>query len=517
VIVADLLPVDPVRLRRWLKNVATSYADLAVGGLVFFLLTPLLVRHLGVEVYALWVVSHTITFYLGFLDLGLDGAHVRFHARLAAREHADPLRSLAATTAIALSIAGIVAGVLGGIVAFAPLDNWLDISGVSATDLRLVLLILAANLVVSFPASVFENVLEGAQRFDLASIRSIALRIVAAAAQLALLLAGYGIVELAMVELAMSVLRLIVDFVLASRLVPGIGRTPLRLDRQLWRRMRRFALWTSVDDVLVEGSAHLDKLILAALLPLALLTPYALCVTVASLLLLAVQPVVETFFPMAAGLHGERRDTAVRALVLDGSRTALALAMPAAAFLFFLGNNALELWTPEAASLLPHWLLPLLVVNLLVSVFLWTSTVVLLAVNRVRAVVWLTLAEVMLEVGLMIALTREFGLVGFALASLIANVAIGFGMQMPVLRRHLGIAAGEWLRHGALRVLGAGVPAAALAATIAYFLQPRTWLQIGGSALAIAAVYFLALAMFGQKGQRPAQLWNFLIGRRLAQ
>jgi O-antigen/teichoic acid export membrane protein len=515
-IVADLVPVDPVRLRRWLRNVATSYADLAVGGLVFFLLTPLLVRHLGVEIYALWVVSHTITFYLGFLDLGLDGAQVRFHARLAARDHGDSLRSLAATTAIALSIAGVVAGVLGGIVAFAPLGHWLDLPGVSATDLRLVLLILAANLVVSFPASVFENVLEGAQRFDLASIRSIVLRILAAAAQLTLLLGGYGIVELAMVELAMSVVRLVVDFILASRLVPGIGSTPLRLDRLLWRRMRRFALWTSVDDVLVEGSAHLDKLVLAALLPLALLTPYALCVTVASLLLLAVQPVVETFFPMAAGLHGERRDTAVRALVLDGSRTALALAMPAAAFLFFLGNSALALWTPEAAALLPHWLLPLVVVNLLVSVFLWTSTVVLLAVNRVRSVVWLTLVEVALEIGLMVALTREFGLLGFALASLAANVAIGFGMQMPVLKRHLGIAHREWLRHGLLRVLGASVPAMALAAAIAWFARPGTWLGITGSALAIAAVYFVALALFGTRGQRSAQLWNFLIGRRLA-
>jgi O-antigen/teichoic acid export membrane protein len=515
-IVADLLPVDPMRLRGWLKNVATSYADLAVGGLVFFLLTPLLVRHLGVEIYALWVVSHTITFYLGFLDFGLDGAQVRFHARLAARDRVDSLRSLAGTAATALAIAGVVAGVIGGIVAFAPLGNWLDLSGLPAMDLRLVLLILSANLFVSFPASVFENVLEGAQRFDLASIRSLALRIVAAGAQLALLLAGYGIVELAMVELAMSLLRLLVDFVLAARLVPGLARVPARLHPTLWRRMRRFALWTSIDDVLVEGSAHLDKLVLVALLPLALLTPYALCATVASVLLLAVQPVVETFFPMAAGLHGERRDADVRALVLDGSRTSLALALPAAAFLFFLGNSALELWTPEAAALLPHWLLPLVVVNLLVSVFLWTSTIVLLAVNRVRTVVWLTLAEVVLEIGLMIVLTRALGLLGFALAGLVANVAIGFGIQMRVVERYLDISLRDWLRHGLLCVLAASLPAAGCAAAIARFLQPDTWPQIGASALAIALVYFVALGMFGTRGQRTTQLRNFLVGRRLA-
>ena len=502
---------ESAKVRRWLTNVATSYADLLVGGVVFFILTPILVRHFGLELYALWVIGHTITFYLGFLDLGLDGAHVRFHARLAARSRARELRALVATASVALTVTGAIAAALGALLAFSPLASWLEVSPALAQDLRIVLLVLAANLLVAFPASVFENVLEGAQRFDLSNARSIALRLVTATVQLVLLGSGYGIVALALVELAMSLVRLAVDFVLAARLLPGLARTVVRVDVPLWRRMRRFALWTSLDDVLVEGSAHVDKLLLAMLLPVALLTPYSLYVSVAGVLLLAVQPVIETFFPMAAALHGKRSAAALRTLVLDGTRTAMALALPAAVFLMFFGERALALWTPEAANVLPGALLPIVIVNLLVSVFLWTSTVVLMAANRVRALVLLTLAEVALEVLLMVFLSARFGVIGFALASLLANVIIGFGWQLPLLARHLGVSPRELLTHAAGRVGAAGLPALLVAWAMQSFLDEPGWLGLFLTALAIAGVYAAILTAFAPREHgRHVTLWRFL-------
>src|SRR6185312_8704654 len=109
----DRSPGEPSRLRRWLYNVGSSYADLITGGIVFFVLTPILVRKLGLEAYGVWIVSQTITFYLAFFDLGLDSAQVRFHANLIARGRLAALRELISTCTVILLAVGALATLLG--------------------------------------------------------------------------------------------------------------------------------------------------------------------------------------------------------------------------------------------------------------------------------------------------------------------------------------------------------------------------------------------------------------------
>ena len=58
--------------RRWLLSVGLGYAEIAVGAVIFIVMTPLLVSRLGAEAYAVWVLGHAIAAYLRMFDLGLD-------------------------------------------------------------------------------------------------------------------------------------------------------------------------------------------------------------------------------------------------------------------------------------------------------------------------------------------------------------------------------------------------------------------------------------------------------------
>jgi hypothetical protein len=179
--------------------------------------------------------------------------------------------------------------------------------------------------------------------------------------------------------------------------------------------------------------------------------------------------------------------------------------------LLFFGERALALWTPEAAHVLPAALLPIVIVNLLVSVFLWTSTVVLMATNRVRVLVALTLGEVVLEVLLMVLLTARFGVVGFALAGLIANVVVGFGWQLPLLARHLGISSRELIVHAGGRVGAAGLPALCAAWGLQSLFDLPGWPELILAAAVVAAVYLAALVVLAPREQgRYVPLWRFL-------
>lgn len=475
--------------RRWLNNVATGYSDIAFGGVIYVLLTPVLVQGLGVEAYALWVLSHTVTFYLGLMDLGLGPAHVRFHALYAARGRQRRLRALLATVGVALMLSGVLAAVAAGLLALSPAAVWLDLPGDLAAAVPVVLLLIAVNVLFSLPGSALENVYEGEQRFDLRNLRSIVLRLLAAGMQLALLLNGFGIVALVAVELGIALLRIVIDVCLVRRLAPQILARPFRGDRRLWRRIRPFALWAFVDDLLVEGSANLDKLLLVVLLPVALLTPYVLCVAIATLLLLVVRPVAETLFPMASGFHARGRTEDLVRVLVSGTRSVMLLTAPLALVLILFGEGLLLFWVPTVEELLPTGLLALVVATFFVAAVCWPATLVLMALGRMRLVVVITLAELALIVVLALLLVPPLGLNGFALATLSSNLLAGVGLLAPAVCRVAGVRLWWLFRATVGRVLLPVAVALLVAVPFTFWREAHELLVFTVAALVVAGVY----------------------------
>jgi O-antigen/teichoic acid export membrane protein len=489
--------LDAARFSRWAVNVGSGYADLLVGGAIYVLLTPILVSHLGVDGYAVWVMSHVITFYLGFLDLGVSRAQVRFHARQARRPRY--VRQLIATTTAALTLAGIAAAMLAVATASLPLGEWFGVSAPLGGALATAVAILGANLLLRMPGSVLDSAYEGCQRFDLRNLRSLGLRLFTAAAQLALVWRGHGVVALVAVELASAALRIGIDLAILPRLMPGLLRVEVRLYPRVWRRIRPFALWAFIDDVLVEGSAQLDRLLIGLLLPLSMLTPYALCTTLAGLLLMAVQPVVDTFFPMAAGWQRDR--SALRRLLQTGTLVVTALAAPAALFLALFGADVLRLWVPAAAELLPAAVMPVIVANFFLSAFFWTATVMIMALGHIRLVAALTGVELAAALALMLVLVPGWGLSGFVLAALGANAGVGLALLVPRACRTCGLPVGYFITRTLGRVLLALLPALVLALTLRLqAATPGPWM-LALAVVAIGSAYLTAFPLLGMNGR----------------
>lgn len=500
------------KLRRWLANVVAGYGDAVVGGIIFLLLTPLLVRKLGNDGYAVWLIAHTFVFYLGFFDIGFGHAQVRFHARWAEGRRAPALRGLLATTSAGLAIAGLAATLIGLGVAWIGPVNEFDAPPALRGDLRLVLALLSLNLLLAFPSAVLSNLYRGAQRFDIANLRSIVLRVITALAQLACLLADRGLVTLAAIELAMTALRIIVDLLILRRLLPGLLQTPVRWHARTWRGVRRYALWSAFEDLLVDGATQLEQLLIVFLLPLALLTPYALYAAAAGVLLLAIGPISETFLPLAAQLHARHDRLQLAQLLTAGSKIAVAVAAPAAVYLWEFGAQTLALWSPEGVRGAPTGLLRLITLNCLLSAFLTTSAMMLLAAGRVRTIALLTLAEVALSTTLILLLAPRLGLTGVAAALLAANVLVGLTAQIPITTTAFGLHALPFLWTSLGRVLIAVLPAYAAAVLVRGQLPPGI-VGLALAALTIGAVYGISLLLLGTSARERdgyAILWKEL-------
>lgn len=498
-------PLGPAN-RRWLANVGSGYADAAVGGLVYLALTPVVIRSVGVEAYGVWLLSHAITFYLKFFDFGCGDAQVRLHARLAARQQPAALAHLIVTVAAALTITGALAALIALGLALAPAHWWLETSTALAADFRVVLAILGVNLLIAIPGSALENVYEGAQRFDLLNARSIALRLVAAAAQLGLVLTGHGIVALALVELAVSVLGVAIDLVMLPRLYPGLLRTPVRFHSRTWRHIRMYSFWSAIDDLVAEGTINLDEILIAALLPIGLMTPYAIAAMLGGIVLVAVGPLIEVLYPMLAALHARHQHSDLRAVLERSTKGMLALAIPLALFIAVFGDAIVTLWIPEIAGEVSPMLLAVLCLSALVSALLSTSTVMLLAMGRVRLVVGLTVLEVLVEVVLILLLAPRLGLLGVAIGGLIANTGVGLLVELPITCRLVGLSMLRLLTHSTLRLLVAALPAMLLAFWLGAQLPAPQLLPLALAAVLVALTWFAAALLLGATAAERREL-----------
>jgi len=499
----------------WLRNVGSGYANAAVGGIVFIAVTPVLVHKLGNAAFAVWVLAQTITFYLHFFDGGLHSAQVRYHAHFAARGRDREVQRLITTTVLALLAAGVLAALCGTLVALSPASWWKGLPAPLAADFRQVIFILAANLLIDIPAQALENIYEGAQRFDVRNLRMLAFRVITAAAQLTLLLLGHGIVALALAELACTAASILVDIWLIRRIFPGVLQLDAGFSWRLWRRIRRYALWSYLDDLLVEGTAQLDKLLLAVFLPIVALTPYALSLSLAGVLFVAVGPMTETFFPMAASLRaGAQREDLARLLV-DGSKLVTAIAAPLAIFFCCFGDWVLRLWVPEGAASLPAGLVTLVTLNSLVGVYLWTFTVLLMAANRIRLVAILTLIEVAIEVALVLLLVQRYQLVGLAMAGLAAHAIIGFGVKIPIVARAEGSSVWSIVAPSLGRLCLASLPAVMIALLLRKSFRGDAWSLVADAAM-VGIAYLVCLVLLGltpRDRSRLAQVWQDVRGR----
>lgn len=254
----------------WVRSLLANYSGGAFHIAVLFLLTPLVVHRLGVTMYGLWVLAHSITVYLGFLDLGLYQTLVKSVAESSRTDDDDgALQRTLSTTLAAFAVAGAIAFVVA--IALAILAPALfDVPPDDVRTFQIVIILLGLDYLISFPASVFDAVLEGSERFDVMNVISAVFTVVRAAGTIILLLSGFGIIALALLEVASAILGAVVDWVAVRRVLPAVRIAAGRFWDDAWRRVRGFTLWLSANEILGEGGDHLDRLMIAGLLSVAL-------------------------------------------------------------------------------------------------------------------------------------------------------------------------------------------------------------------------------------------------------
>ena len=427
-----------------LRSTIANWSAFLFAAVVSFFLSPFVVHRLGNSGYGIWVLLGSFVGYLGLLDFGVRGAVTRFVAASHARgDHADASVIVAAALRL-FGILGVLAVVIAAIAAVA-MPQLFRIPPELLSEARLVLFLGGLSVASAFVGGVFGGVVAGLHRFDIDAVIEIVMTALRAIALVVALGAGYGLVALSVIQLVISLMRGGAAFVVVRRVYPQLRITGAGPIGPALRQLLSFSLFAS----LIHFSGLLiyqtDTVIIGALLPIGVVTFYAIASNLAEYARQLVSAISRIVQPRASAADASGGTDSVRVMFLEIAPRASLLTVPIALTFLLRGDRFISLWMgPEyAAQASPVlWVL---------AVGVWfvggrmITTATIMGINRHRPLAAAFSAEAVANVGLSIAFIGSLGLSGVALGAVIPSLCVSLVFMPMYLKRELGVSISQFL------------------------------------------------------------------------
>ncbi len=435
--------------RRLVRNTLLAATGRLVTLASWWVLTPLVLRALGADGFAVWALFFALTGYLAALDLGLVQGTLRHVA--AARQRGEAREAAAFVTLGALGFVVLGVAWLALVLALqAPLLAWLQVPASQLAAATFAMRAGAVVFVLAGLANVLMAALQGHDRFADANALSLVVVVVQAIGVLVALQQGAGLPGLVLAVGAGWAVGSLAGVVVLRRAVAGPVFASWARSRGHVREALAFGGPMQLAGMLSMLHVQLDKFLLPGMVALAAVTPYELGSRVPGSLQTFPLMLLLALLPAAASLHAAGDRTRLHELFRRGSRYLLTATAMLVAGLVVVADRLFEVWLgpghAEAALVMRG-------VTLATGLALSTGmgTVAVRAIGRTD----LEAGFAAIVLGLHLALSRVLipahGLSGAVVALLVANA-----IACPVFMFRMATALG-WSRREVL-IAVPGVP-----------------------------------------------------------
>jgi O-antigen/teichoic acid export membrane protein len=484
------------------RNISMDYFALGLEMLVGVVMLPFNVAHLGQSAYGLWVLAASITMYFSMLDLGYGVGQVKFAAQYRARRDHRGLNEIVSTLFFFFTLVGLAAMGVGTLLAF-NLEALFNVTADQAATGRKVLLIITAYVAIGFPFSVFGGVVNGFQRHFMNGSVAIVTTITVAIVNAAVLVAGYGLVELVAATTSIRMLAYIGYRLNAYRAFPGLRIRPSLVKLSRLREVTGFSAFILLIDIANKVNYSTDTIVIGAFIGTVAIAIWA----VAQRLITAVQDLTSqvsgSLFPIIVDFATLGDSERLQHVFIQGTRITLAMVLPMAVGLVMLADPLVQAWVgPSFQASVP--LVYTLALAVTMRVGTSTASMVLKGAGRHRLVAVTNLTMALANLVLSVVLVRWLGLIGVAIGTLIP-IVLGAGLVIfPSACRRVEISVPDALAQAAWPALWPGLlMALMLAATRNLFGANLIYIAL--QSIAAGGVYALIFLMFALR--REERRW----------
>jgi O-antigen/teichoic acid export membrane protein len=436
--------------RRVAGNVLVSALGRGWSALLIVVTVPIIIHGIGVSSFGIFTMVSVLLSYVAFLDFGLTAAVVRSVAMHYARDDETALERSIGTALTTLMGLGLAGGIV--IFAIAPIviGSMFDVPTGLRSDSIFAFRVAACGFACNMTLVVFQAIAQGLQRLDVLASRTVFLSTANSVGQITVVILGGGLRWLAVVTVALTILRFGVFVAATRRLLPRIRVRP-RFDRTSFRELMGFGSMRFLNQACAQATFQVDLIIIGAFLPIAAVSFYAVPLNVTQKFMVAEDSVASAFFPAAVDL-GQRRDVLrLHQLYLS----ALKLVFAGMAFLALVcvlySSPILAAWVGPMIADHSSSIFAVLAVAYAVAAFIGIPSMAADATGHQRWTAAFAVASAVINVTLSIILVPRVGAIGAAWALLFNACTQGLLFVWLVQHRFLRISLRRVLSRALIR------------------------------------------------------------------
>jgi len=480
------------------RNLSTRYLVIVIDAVIGLLMMPFNQHHLGQAAWGLWLLTTSVNTYFTVIDLGYGGSVTRFVARYRALRDAQSINEIASTLMAVFIVTGTL--IYGAFVVGAfHVDRLFTLTPEQVDTARTLMLISGTQVALGIPFGVFGGVMNGFQRYDINNFVSIAASVAVAVVNVAMLLAGYGLVELVFATTMVRIASKIIYRRNAYQVFPLLSVNPLRFSWARLREVTSFSIYVTILTWSYKLNYMTDMFVIGMYMGPAAVALWAVPRRFAVLVRSLTNQFNNVLMPVVVDLDARRKVERLRAILVQGTRLSLFGAIPGCATLILLADRLIPAYMgPGYTDSIP-------VAQILATVIAFrvgnsTAGIVLKGGGRIRLVAFTNALVAVVNLTLSLIWIQRYGLVGQALGTLVPVAVGSLFVIWPAACHRVGIGLGDAFRRAAWPALWPLVVMVPVDLALRAALPP-TLLAVAFTAVVGALCYaatFLAFAISRQ-------------------
>ena len=484
----------PLRFRHIARNVFSNWVATAANMAVGFLLAPFIVHHLGNAAYGIWVLAISSVSYLFLLDLGMRSSVLRFVSKgHAVGDHAGASDALSAALWVRLQISGIVLLLSLGLAAIFPLLFKMPLELIGSA--RLAVTIIGATTALGMFLGVFGGVVSALNRYDLQTMVTLVQLGIRVTGVMLVLKHGYGIVAIALCELASAVVGNTLLVWLARRIYPQLRVTLKKPQAATLRSLWSYSVYAFLTTIAIQLVYQTDNLVVGTFVSASAVTFYSIGNSLCRYTDQFAGAMTSTFVPVASTYEASGDTGRLQSLYRVGTRAMLAISLPIIVTLLFRGRTFIGLWMGPQYTKRSGTVLILLATALLFSLANNTAGAIAFGIAKHKTVAQWAIAEGIANLTLSMILVHPFGIYGVAVGTLIPSLLVHTVMWPRYIARLLGLSSLEVVGKVWGPMFLAALPFAAACYAVNAFYPPRSLAIFFLQTLALLPCFFIILGV----------------------
>jgi O-antigen/teichoic acid export membrane protein len=423
----------------------SRWFGLGVSVLMGLLVTPIIIRTLGKDLYGLWGVVASFSGFYGLFDFGLSSAASRFLGNAIGAKDLAQFNRVVSTGNILLRAAAFLV-VIFAIALIVPAQSLLHIPDSYTTQFRLLIILSVASIAISMMMAIYGGALLASEDFIVLS----GIRIVAAICRsiggLVAVLAGKGVVGLVAVNVIMTVIEQFITFLRFQKRFPQAKSSFSGFDIATARNLIGFGTAVNIVFIAELVRSKSDVMLVTRFGGLGQAGLYAVAITVFGYFFTALAAVFSVTAPRLNKLHGMGVLAEFNTFFQRASHLTSACASLLAGFLIGLAPLLIRLWLgrgyEESATVLQ-----ILVGGYFLEFSMQPGVASIYATGRQRYYAFQGVIEAAASFTCAYILGAKFGMKGVAAGIVIPIIVIRSIAQPWFVARNLSISLNDyWFR-----------------------------------------------------------------------